>query len=107
MFRYRRAVHQPPRFDSAFLRIATATDDNSIVFGPFWRITVRIFPNDVREKRSQQLVAFELGSNLPQEGFGNRPRIRKDPDRDLGIIEYILDGEGESYNRTLVVFASP
>src|SRR5215469_15442735 len=66
-----------------------------------------IGPQDIWEQGSQRLIGLKLGSDLPQERLRNRPRVRKNPNRDLGVVQDIQNGEAEGNDRTLEMFASP
>lgn len=68
---------------------------------------MRIGPEDIGKQRPQPFVAFEFRSDLPKKRFCNRPRVRKDPDRDLWVVQYVLDGKAEGDQRTLPVLTAP
>src|SRR6516162_5704771 len=70
-------------------------------------IAVRVLPKDVRKQRAQRLVTFEFDFNLPKECLCDRTRVRKNPHRDLGVVQYILDRQAESDQRTLSVLTGP
>src|SRR5215469_11096052 len=70
-------------------------------------IAMRVLPKNVRKQRAQRLVTFEFDFNLPKECLCDRTRVRKNPHRDLGVVQYILDRQAESDQRTLSVLTGP
>jgi predicted ATPase len=49
----------------------------------------------LHEQRPQHLVGLEFGLDLPKECFGDWARVRKDPDRDLRVVQYVLNGQAK------------
>src|SRR6516162_2532347 len=70
-------------------------------------IAVRVLPKNVRKQRAQRLVTFEFDFNLPKECLCDRTRVRKNPHRDLGVVQDVLDRQAKGDQRTLSVLTGP
>src|SRR5262249_8285753 len=78
-----------------------------VVFREFGGVALRIGPQNVGEQRPQHLVVLEFGLDLSEKRFGNRSGVRKNSDRDFGIVQYVLNGEAERDQRTLSMLTGP
>src|SRR6516162_8380931 len=64
-------------------------------------------PQNVGKQRPQNLVGLKFDLNLPKECLCDGARVRKDPDCDLRVVQYVLNGQTKSDQRALAVFATP
>lgn len=100
-------IDQSVGLNGALLRIALPFEYEAVILRPFGCVLRRVGPQYVWEPGLERLVAFELTLDLPQEAFCDRAGMRKNPNREIGIAEQVLDRETERNNGRFVVLACP
>ena len=88
-------VHQAVAFDSGFLRVALALDDDPAILRPARGLAFGVVPEDLGEQPLQFGIGLELVLDLPEKLAGGRLVEAEDADRYLGIAQNLLDHPGE------------